>query len=583
MIEALALAGRPPGETAVRWGDATLDRGTLAARAQVVAGHLAGLPDGALVGLRLRNEPAFLVAFLGCLLARRPAALLDPYWTDAERHHASARLGGVALVQGESDVLPDSGGLVLDSLGGVRAHHPRPVLAQRPGLGEAAVIHWSSGSTGRPKPIVVPREALAFRGRTAARALELSPGDRLLAFVPLTHSHGLDNLALPALFAGAELALMDPWQATPAAVAEAIGRLGITHVSGLPRFWAAWQEADVAPAGLATLRVPVCGSAALAPDVARAFAQRVGRRLRIGYGVTEVGLICCHGPRSLAEPYDDVGSVQPGVEWRLHERDAEGVGELWVRSPGDASGYLDDDVDRVRTPDGWWRTQDLVRQAADGALVLVGRAGGFINVNGSKADPREIEQVLEALPWVAECAVRGVADGGGEEVVAWVVPRDGAPADVEHAVQERVAAVLSAFKVPRRVLVLPRLPRSTLGKVLYASLPRPAAREPADVAPAHALEREVAALWAGALGCEAVSVVDDFFAQGGDSLRLAQLLAVLRARFDAALTLADLFRWPTVRAQAQALGGRAPGGVLEQSLDLARRQREALERPGRFP
>jgi len=580
VIDVLLRGGRPPGETALRWCDAVIDGATLAARVQAFAGELAALPEGALVGIRIGNEPSFLVAFLGGLAARRPAVLLDPHGTDAERAYASARLGAVALVQSETDALPGAGCLLLDSLGRVRSRSPCAGLLLRSGLLDAAVVHWSSGTTGRPKPIVVTREALEFRIAAAAAAFSLQPGDRMLCMVPLSHCHGLDCISLPALAAGAELVLMDPRLATPEAVAAAIERHGVTHVSGMPRFWSRLLESDVTPAALASLRVPLCGSAALHPDVARGFAERFGRRIRAGYGMTEIGVVCCPLPQPPPR-FDDVGPVLPGLQWKIHEPDPQGVGELWVRSPGDARGYLDDDIDRVRTPDGWWRTQDLVRVTDGGALAIVGRASGFLNVNGSKADPHEIEHAIEALPWVAECAVKGVADAsGGQEVVAFVAPRAGAgPADAVQAVRRRVAESLSAFKVPSRVELLASLPRSTLGKVLYSRLPEPAARtRPADVAPGDALERELAHLWGEILHREHVSVVEDFFAQGGDSLRLAELHTRLRERFDPALTIVDLFRWPTVRAQAQALSGRRTSDVLDQSLELARRQREQLSR-----
>jgi acyl-CoA synthetase (AMP-forming)/AMP-acid ligase II/aryl carrier-like protein len=582
VIEGLALAGRPAGETAVRRGAESLDRGTLAARAAAFADELTALPADALVGLRIGNEPAFLVAFLGCLAARRPAVLLDPLWTDAERRYASARVGAVALVQCETDALPGLGGWLLDAAGRLRARGAGADLARRPELADVAVVHWSSGTTGRPKPIVVPRAALDWRVSTLVPAFSLAPGDRMLCIVPLSHCHGLDCISLPTLAAGAELVLMDPLAATPEAVAQVVERQAVTHLSGLPRFWAQLLQSAVAPAALASLRVPLCGSAALPPDVARNFAACFGRRIRAGYGVTEIGVICCPGPQPSAG-FDDVGPVLPGLQWRIDEPDAHGAGELWIRSPGDASGYLDGDADRVRTPDGWWRTQDLVREAAGGALAIVGRASAFINVNGSKADPREIEEVIGRLPWVAECAVRGLAEGGAEQVAAWVVPRAGAPAEPERDVQRAVAEALSAFKVPRRVILLDALPRSTLGKVLYARLPEPAAREREAVAPGDALECEIARLWGEVLRREHVSVVEDFFQQGGDSLRLAQLLVALRERFDPALGIVDLFRWPTVRAQAQALGGRRSSAVLDQSLELARRQREALSRRGRSP
>ncbi len=600
------LDSAPAGarEAAVRWSGGALDDVALRDRVADLRVELDGLPEDALVGVRIGNQPAFLVTVLACLEARRAVLPIDPLWTATEWAYASARAGPTLLVETDDTPVGGRASWRLDPEGRLLARPPgpgRPALFDTRGV---AVVHWSSGSTGRPQPMAIEPDALAFRIASTRQAFEIGPGDRVLAVVPLAHCHGLDCIALPTLSAGAELILLDPLAADPARVLAAVDRHGITHLSALPRFYTRLLEQAGSRRELGTLRRVLCGSAALHPDCAREFADVFGQRIRAGYGITEIGVVSLDRE---PEPgrFDSVGPVLPGIEGRIEEPDADGVGPLWLRSPGAARGYLGDDAATAeRFVDGWLATHDLVRAGPDGALEIKGRTSRFINVNGAKVDPSEVEHAVEALPWVAGCAVAGVVDDVGiERVVAWVETHtDEVPPDRQGALRGGVAARLALFKIPTEILFVEALPRSPLGKVLYTRLPpppQPGGRvtepraephaEPRAQAFVHAqaatneTERRVADLWCEVLGLDEVGVGVDFFACGGDSLRLVQLHAALRDRLGATLQLVDLFRHPTVRAQAAALSG-ARSSAVDEALRRASRQRAARDRrPGAGP
>lgn len=497
------------------------------------------LPRNALHVRPLRNDIKHVIAALACIEARRTLVLFDPLWTDAERREATVR-----------------------------------VAAMRFALDDVAVVHWSSGSTGRPKPIAVPRDALAARIESVIEAFAIGPGDRVLAMVPLNHCHGFDCIALPTLAAGAELVLLDPLQATPEMVTRLVARHRLTHVSALPRFWEQLVASSIEPDSWRSVKQPLCGSAALRPACSRAFAERFGIAVRTGYGVTEIGVISLERQDGATPRHDSVGRVLPGIDWRLVACAESGAGELEVRGPGLGRVDLDGmDGGPPRLVDGWLRTHDVVRVDADGRLKVVGRQSSFINVNGTKVDPREVEEAIAELPFVAECAVKGVADSdGSERVEAWIVARPLlAPTDIAAALRAGVAARLSLAKVPTQVHSVAQLPRNSLGKVLYPALcsappptlsstsspPSAAAGAAITAAPAGtSTERQLAAIWAAVLGRATVGLDDGFFAAGGDSAGLLRLLERLRGGLAPAFTLADLFRHPTIRTQAAALERR---------------------------
>jgi long-chain acyl-CoA synthetase len=142
-------------------------------------------------------------------------------------------------------------------------------------------------------------------------------------------------------------------------------------------------------------------------------------------------------------------------------------GELQVRGPQVFSGYWGkaDATDEVFTPDGWFRTGDVVAIDADGFVRIVDRLKELIITGGFNVSPSEVEDTLMKHPSVKEVAVVGITQAGNEQVVAAVVPVDPSSFDAD-ALRTWCRDQLAAYKVPRRVVVVEDLPRSMIGKVL---------------------------------------------------------------------------------------------------------------------
>lgn len=605
----------PPGtcdrRVALRLGERRLTYAGLSECVDSLADELRSTAADTVVGIRVGNEPAFVVAFLACLAARRPAVLLDPLWSESELEHASRRIDVDLLLQTEATVRRSEVAQQLGAAAWIASKQGRIVtrteavpVARGCGdegrgaraLVDVAVVHWSSGSTGRPKPIPVTRAALAYRLSCLRRVLTLLPEDRTLCILPLSHCHGIECLALSALLGRGELVLADPMSADPTSVAAAIREHGITVFSALPRFYDQLLALAPDPGVLRSLRIPMCGSAALDPELSSEFARRFGVKIGQGYGLTEIGVVCLNLHEHEPVRFASVGRVLPGIEWRIDEPDADGIGELWLRSPGFVPAWEEAGTDTVAqgTEDGWMRTHDLVRADDEGYLTIAGRRSTFINVNGAKVDPLEIERTIQQLPWVAQCAVAGApGERGLERVVAYVVLADGQEPDDQERVHAReevqlhVARSLTVFKVPSRVLLLEELPRSPLGKVQYArlheSLPESDRERSDPVPPAGASEREVAELWCEVLGLESVGRQDSFMSLGGTSIGLVQMLQGFRERFGRELSIVDLFRYPTVEQQAELLSDKTSHSPLAEVARRATEQRAAMRRAGGAP
>jgi malonyl-CoA/methylmalonyl-CoA synthetase len=278
--------------------------------------------------------------------------------------------------------------------------------------------------------------------------------------------HGLGVGVTGTLVAGARSVVLEAF--SPDGVLDAIADHGGTMFFGVPTMYTRLLRSPRV-GELAALRLAVSGSAPLPAEVWTALADEAGVEVLERYGMSETMMLTSNplsGPRRPGR----VGVPLPGVEVRLG---ADGVVE--VRGPSVFRGYLGrpEATAAAFTEDGWFRTGDVGAFDDDGSLALVGRAGELIISGGYNVYPREVEDVLSALPGVREAAVVGVPDSEwGEQVVAFLVLDDATSVD---ALLLQARSRLAAYKVPRKALVVPALPRNAMGKVVRTDLVRRAA------------------------------------------------------------------------------------------------------------
>jgi long-chain acyl-CoA synthetase len=173
-----------------------------------------------------------------------------------------------------------------------------------------------------------------------------------------------------------------------------------------------------------------------------------------------------------------VGETVPGVEVEI--RDIEGnrlpngeEGEICVKGHNIMKGYLNNPADTEATfwKDGWFRSGDIGVLDEKGYLFIVDRLKDLIITGGENVYPREVEEVLYAMPQIRECAVVGIPDKEwGEKVVAFIVPKaEGAPPSVGD-VKSFLKSRLSPYKVPKECVIVEDMPKSATGKILKREL-----------------------------------------------------------------------------------------------------------------
>ncbi|MDJ1007012.1 MAG: malonyl-CoA synthase [Paracoccaceae bacterium] len=339
---------------------------------------------------------------------------------------------------------------------------------------DLAALLYTSGTTGRSKGAMLTHENLASNALALTDLWAITDRDVLIHALPIFHTHGLFVALGTAMAAGAAVRFFESFDLD--AILDALP--DATLMMGVPTFYTRLLGSPrLTRERCADMRLFISGSAPLLAETHRAFAERTGHAILERYGMTETGM-------NTSNPYDGtrragtVGRPLPGVDIRLTdpETGAEvapgGVGMVEVRGPNVFNGYwrMPDKTAEEMRADGFFVTGDLGRLSDDGYLSIVGRAKDLIITGGLNVYPKEVEDVLNAAPGVAESAVFGVPDADfGEAVVAAVVPAPGSEVDAG-ALAAAVGEKLARFKHPRRYEIVDALPRNAMGKVQKAVL-----------------------------------------------------------------------------------------------------------------
>ncbi|MGH2945121.1 MAG: (2,3-dihydroxybenzoyl)adenylate synthase [Solirubrobacteraceae bacterium] len=348
-----------------------------------------------------------------------------------------------------------------------------------PEPGDVALFLLSGGTTGLPKLIPRTHDDYAYNARASAELCGLGPHTVYMVALPIGHNFPLACPGvLGTLMAGGRVVLStDPG---PEAAFPLIAAERVTATAVVPALAIRWLESPLRrEADLSSLELLQVGGARLAPEVARRVRPELGCALQQVFGMAE-GLLNFTRPDDPEEvvvdtqgrplsPEDEIRIVDP-----LDEPVPPGqLGELQVRGPYTLRGYYRAEEHNARsfTPDGLYRSGDLVRLHPSGNLVVEGRVKDLINRGGEKISAEEIENLMLAHPGVLTCAAVAMPDPElGERTCAYAVPRGGAPLTLEALTTFLVERRIARYKLPERLEVVDELPLTKVGKVDKAAL-----------------------------------------------------------------------------------------------------------------
>ena len=581
LTELSAQASRTPDEVAVVAAEATLTYGELHARANRLARALVDRGAGAerIVAVALPRSARLVVALLAVLKSGAAYLPLDPDYPPERLEYMLGDAAPVAVLTDSTSrrALPKGvEPVVLDDPVFARdiaarsaeeltdAERTTPLRGEHP-----AYVIYTSGSTGTPKGVVIEhRSLLEFLLRSTRQHPDL--GGVCLLHSPVSFDLTVTTLFAP-LLAGGRIHVADLAEERPEGTPRpAFVKATPSHLRLLDGV-AEWAS----PTGTLMLG----GEQLTGAELVSWRAAHPGVTVVNDFGPTETTVHCTvhvvHPDDELDPGPVPIGRPVSGMRaYVLDERLAlvpVGVaGELYISGVGLARGYLGRPgltAERfVACPfepgQRMYRTGDVVRRAADGNLVFVGRSDDQIKLNGFRIEPGEVEAALAAHPGVARCVVAVRADSRGtERLVGYVVAEDGAKLRPDDLVAF-TAARLPEYLVPSSIMVLSEFPLTPNGKLDRDALPAPVLAVPGGQAPRDTREALLRELFAEVLGVSEVGVTDGFFALGGDSILSIELVGKAR-RAGLELSVRDVFEQQTVAGLAEVANTTATEASVE--------------------
>lgn len=338
-------------------------------------------------------------------------------------------------------------------------------------------IQYTSGTTGYPKAATLSHRNILNNGYLVGELLGYTAGDRICIPVPFYHCFGMVMGNLAATSHGACMVIPAPGF-DPAATLRAVQAERCTSLYGVPTmFIAELALPDFDDYELSSLRTGIMAGSPCPVEVMRKVIERMHMPgVSICYGMTETSPVSTQTRTddSLERRVATVGRVGPHLEVKVVEPGGGrtvprgAAGELCTRGYSVMAGYWND-PDRtaeVIDADGWMHTGDLAVMDDCGYVQITGRIKDLIVRGGENISPREIEEFLYTHPDIVDCQVIGVPDERyGEEVMAVVMLRAGAPALTIEGLREYCAGRIAHFKVPRYLWIVDEFPMTVTGKV----------------------------------------------------------------------------------------------------------------------
>lgn len=439
----------------------------------------------------------------------------------------------------------------------------------------AYVLH-TSGSTGRPKGVVVSHRAIANRIFWMQETYKLTPADRVLQKTPVGFDVSVWEFFWPLAF-GARLVMAAPGvHRDPERLGNILQKFGITVLHFVPTM----AYAAIAGGALdcaKELRLLVLSGESASGELCHALHAKVDAQIVNLYGPTEAAVDVTAWDYRKSDLNTSVPIGYPVANTSVYILDSElkvvptgFVGEICIGGRQVADGYLgrpeltstrflDDPYNQPN--EQMYRTGDLGRCQANGAITFLRRMDAQIKVRGQRVEPGELEVALNMLPYVASsCVVARSAAFGGQELVAFISLFDPAGGMAEDAVFATLRRQLPSPLVPSAIEFVDRIPTLSNGKADRGLLSKMAAeieqsepvltQENSRLDGSHA-ERQLADVWARVLGHVPKDRESSFFMMGGDSLRSIELVTQAQ-KAGLYLSVETVFQFPTLREMAAA-------------------------------
>ncbi|MGN7410146.1 AMP-binding protein [Sporosarcina sp. SAFN-010] len=336
-------------------------------------------------------------------------------------------------------------------------------------------IQYTSGTTGFPKGVMLTHNNVVNNGNMIGETMKLSNADRLCIPVPFFHCFGCVLGTLAAVSHGATMVIVEQFEA--ARVLRAVQDEKCTALHGVPTmFIAELNHPDFKTFDTSNLRTGIMAGSTCPIEVMKQVIEVMGAaEITICYGLTEASPVISQTKTDdpIEKRVSTVGKPHPHVEVKIidpatgEELPTGESGELCTRGYHVMKGYYNNSEATREAIDeeGWLHTGDIARLDEDGYLDITGRMKDMVIRGGENIYPREVEEFLYTYPGVSDVQVVGVPDEKyGEELMAWVIPKDGVELDKEE-IRSFCKGAISHHKIPRYIEFTDAYPITASGKI----------------------------------------------------------------------------------------------------------------------
>jgi acyl-coenzyme A synthetase/AMP-(fatty) acid ligase len=334
-----------------------------------------------------------------------------------------------------------------------------------------AQIIYTSGTTGNPKGVSLSHGNLMTNAKDVVSYLMLSSDDSILNVLPFHYSYG-NSVLHTHLYVGAKIILIGS-MAFPQEIINTMRELSVSGFSGVPSTYSLFLSHSDWPENPPPLRYLTQAGGAMSKDLTERLLAASDKQTKIFimYGQTEASARITWLPPEMLNT--KLGSVGVAVEHiRIEIRNEENIrlgnyqkGEVFVAGLSVMQGYWDNVEATEEVLDGiWLKTGDLGYLDKDGYLFLIGRKSDMIKIGGHRIDPLELEEIINKLVFVQESAVIGIDDDIlGQRLCAYIVGEKSKKN--LFALKKHCNEYLPAHKMPREINWLPKLPKTSSGKI----------------------------------------------------------------------------------------------------------------------
>ena len=433
---------------------------------------------------------------------------------------------------------------------------------------DLAYVIYTSGSTGQPKGVGISHSAACNLVQAQKKVFNLNQTDRVLQFASQAFDASVWEMLL-AFGSGAALVIPDTSRVEVAnALSENLQLFGVTHAT-LPPALVAALDTNV----LSTLKTLVVAGEACSPEIISRFARN--RKMFNAYGPTE-NTVCAtisaaldpdidgaanSGPVSIGHPLLNIQAYL--LDSSLEPVDPGMLGELYIAGAGLARGYIGRaalTAERfIACPfsgsgQRMYRTGDIARRREDCAIEFMGRVDDQVKIHGYRIELGEIESALLKLSdEIAQAAVIALNLDGDQKLVAYLVLKaDTEIEDVDlESIQVRLSTQLPEYMMPRHFVALSALPFTPNGKLDKRALPAPQRNQSdsPNIAASTSEEKILCDIFGLLTNQDNVSINDNFFSLGGDSISVIRLVSLSRAK-GLSFSVQDVFTHQTPKGIA---------------------------------